>query len=108
MSDPDTDPNVPRVPPQLDDPRLRRIRFRAWHRGMKEMDFILGRFADKHLAAMGAVDIARFEALLEMSDPDLYNWFSGREAMPEAHDHPLTHRIIEFNRTLQEPGQDAD
>ena len=46
----------------------------------------------------------RFEVLLEMSDPDLYNWFSGRESIPADHDHGLTGRIIEFNNT----GQNAD
>ncbi len=101
MPDPDFDPNVPRIPPVLDTPRLRRIRFRAWHRGMKEMDFILGRFADRHLASLEDADIVRFEALLEMSDPDLYNWISGRESIPADHDHALTGRIIAFNNTAQ-------
>jgi len=51
--------------------RRRRAAYRAWHRGTKEMDFMLGRFADSALAEMSSETLARFERLLAMPDPDL-------------------------------------
>jgi len=51
--------------------RRRRAAYRAWHRGTKEMDWMLGRFADSALSAMSPETLARFERLLAMPDPDL-------------------------------------
>jgi len=51
--------------------RRRRAAYRAWHRGTKEMDWMLGRFADSALTAMTAETLASFERLLAMPDPDL-------------------------------------
>ena len=68
-----------------DDPweiRRRRLRFRCWHRGTREMDLVLGGFADRHLASFTPGQIERLEALLEEGDPDLYNWATGREPTP--------------------------
>lgn len=59
--------------------RLRRLRMRSWRRGMKEMDLILGYFADRHLAGLGEADLDRYEALLEENDQDLYLWITGRD-----------------------------
>ena len=70
------------VPTDLD-VRRRRIAFRAWHRGMREMDLIMGRFADAELAGLGEADLDAFETLMEWPDPDLYKWVSG-EAIPPA------------------------
>jgi antitoxin CptB len=67
-----------------DDQILRkRLRFRSWHRGTREMDLILGRFADAHLAAMDRGQLDRYGRLLENSDPDIYNWLVGRGAPPD-------------------------
>lgn len=57
--------------------------FRAWHRGTREMDLILGRFADSELADLSQVELDHFEALMEWPDPDLYRWVTG-EARPPA------------------------
>ncbi len=61
--------------------RRRRISFRAWHRGTREMDLIMGRFADAELAGLDGASLDAFEALMEQPDPDLYKWVSG-EALP--------------------------
>jgi antitoxin CptB len=63
--------------------RRRRITFRAWHRGMREMDLIFGRFADAEIATLDPAALDAFEALMEEPDPELYKWFSG-EAVPPA------------------------
>ncbi len=58
--------------------RLRRLRMRAWRRGTREMDLILGGFADNALQGLSARDVAAFDALLEENDHDLYRWISQR------------------------------
>ena len=60
------------------DPRRRRALFRAWHRGTREMDLLLGPFADAHIAPLGDHDLADFEALMEVPDDELYTWIVGR------------------------------
>lgn len=65
--------------------RLRRLRMRSWRRGTKEMDLILGAFADARLATFGPEELDRYEALLEENDQDLYLWISRGEAYPGAH-----------------------
>jgi antitoxin CptB len=68
----------------MDDQTLRkRLRFRSWHRGTREMDLILGRFADRHLDAMTRGQLDRYERLLENNDPDIYEWLIGRSTPPE-------------------------
>ena len=70
----------------LDDMAIRRKRliYRSWHRGTREMDLILGRFADRHIHDFSEEELEKFEEILGFSDPDLYNWLSGQEAMPAA------------------------
>lgn len=65
--------------------RLKRLRLRCWRRGIKEMDLILGRFADTALAGLDEPALDAFEALLEENDWDLYYWVSGAREAPEAH-----------------------
>lgn len=56
------------------DQRRRRAAYRASHRGTKEMDWLLGRYADAHLAAMDEAELAKLERLLALPDPDLQAW----------------------------------
>lgn len=64
------------------DVRLRRLRLRAWRRGIREMDLILGGFADSALATLDPAALDLFEALLGEDDHDLYAWVSGAAAPP--------------------------
>lgn len=57
-----------------DDTRRRRALYRAQHRGTKEMDFLLGRYAEARLAGMTAPDLTAFEELLALPDPELQGW----------------------------------
>lgn len=75
------------------DSRRRRAKFRAWHRGMKEMDLLLGQYADAHIATMGADDLDTFESLLEVLDRDLFKWFTGEGPVPAEQDTPLFRAI---------------
>ena len=80
-----------------DEARLKRLRMRAWRRGTREMDLILGPFADARLAAMDEGELDAFEALLREGDQELYAWVSGRTAPPERFA-PLVARLAERDR----------
>ncbi|MBK5927601.1 succinate dehydrogenase assembly factor 2 [Rhodobaculum claviforme] len=67
------------------DARLRRLRLRSWRRGTKEMDLILGPWADAHLAGLTPEALDGYEAMLEENDQDLYVWVTGQDAAPAAH-----------------------
>jgi antitoxin CptB len=67
----------------LDD-RRKRLLFRCWHRGTREMDLILGRFADAEIADLNDQELAELERLIEIPDPDLYAALIGdRPLAPE-------------------------
>ena len=76
--------------------RLRRLRYRAWHRGTREMDLILGPYADARLAAMSPAELDRFEALLEEADTDLFDWLMGNQPTPASADHQLLADLLAF------------
>ena len=73
--------------------RRKRLRFRAWHRGLREVDLILGPFADDCLAQLDAAELDHFETLLTAPDNDLYDWFTGRSAPSDRFNHSLVERI---------------
>lgn len=79
--------------------RLKRLQMRSWRRGMKEMDLILGPFADRHLAGLNSADLDLYETLLSENDQDLYPWItariSGQHPGPAALS-PLLNRIADF------------
>ena len=79
------------------DVRRRRNLFRAWHRGIREMDLIMGRFADAEIGTMSEEDLADFERLIEVPDPDLYRWISGEAAAPSNYDTPVFRRLKSFH-----------
>jgi antitoxin CptB len=81
------------------DERRRKLRYRAWHRGMREMDLVLGRFADATLPAMSADELDAFEALMETPDPDLFAWVAGQSPIPPAQDGALLRQVMEFHRS---------
>ena len=59
--------------------RLKRAKMRAWRRGMREMDLILGGFIDRHGSGLSAERLDAFELLLAQRDQDLYDWISERK-----------------------------
>lgn len=95
----------------MDDPRLKKLKFRAWHRGFVEADLILGPFADSHLEKMDAAQLDDFEILIDQEDQDLYAWIIGREPTPEQFETPVMDLIRTFRffahaaRTQHEQGR---
>lgn len=79
-----------------DDPRLKRLRFRAWRRGFREIDLILGPFADRHGAELSPQDFADLEALLDEADQDVYAWIIGQAEVPSAFATPVMARLQAF------------
>lgn len=62
--------------------RLSRLRYRSWRRGTREMDLLLGPFADRHLAGMDEAELAAYERLLDVSEPTLMAWLTGQAEPP--------------------------
>ena len=81
--------------------RRRRLKFRSWHRGTREADLLIGGFADAHLDGYDGADLDAFEAILGRSDPDIYNWISGREAAPAELDGPVLRAMMAFRLPRQ-------
>lgn len=71
------------------DPRLRRLRFRAWHRGTREADYMVGGFFDRYGSGWNDEQIAWFEALLEEQDVDIMAWAMGTQDVPDQFAGPM-------------------
>jgi antitoxin CptB len=67
----------------------RRLKFRAWHRGTREADYMIGGFFDSYGADWSEAEIAWFEALIEEEDVDIMGWALGTLAVPDAYAGPL-------------------
>lgn len=81
----------------MDPHRLSRVRFRAWRRGFREADLILGPFADNCGPSLSEDELERFERLLEQADHDIYAWILGSAPTPSAFDDDLMARLRAFN-----------
>ena len=62
----------------------KKLMFRAWHRGMKELDLLMGTFAQEELADLAGDELAQFERLIDSEDNDLLNYFNGKQPVPSA------------------------
>ena len=78
------------------DLRRKRLRYRCSHRGTRELDLILARFAETHLSRLEADQLDLLEALLANPDPDIYGWISGGEPVPAAFDSDLMKLLKNF------------
>ena len=83
------------------DERRRRLLFRCWHRGTREMDLILGRFADAEIAGLTDNELAQFERLIEVPDPDLYAALTGDTLPSPEYANALFDRIKSFRAVDQ-------
>jgi antitoxin CptB len=87
------------------DERRRRLLFRAWRRGVREMDLIVGRFADACIDAFDDVELDQFEQLIELPNAELYAWIVGDEAVPAEQDTPVLRQLIAFHNRPQNRGE---
>jgi antitoxin CptB len=79
------------------DERRRKLLFRAWRRGVREMDLIIGRFADAHIDKFDTKGLDDFERLIEAPNADLYAWVTGTESAPAAYDTAVLATLIAFH-----------
>ena len=79
------------------DPRRRRLKFRLWHRGIREMDLVLGGFADAELAGLTDADLGEVEGWLDVPDQQMFAWVNGAETPPAEVDTPLFQKLRTFH-----------
>ncbi len=77
--------------------RRRRLLFRAWRRGVRETDLIVGRFADAHIDTLDAAELDHFEKLIEAPNADLYAWVIGAETVPPDYDTAVLAKLRAFH-----------
>ena len=73
--------------------------FRSWHRGIREMDLVYGRFADANVAGLSDAELDDYERLLELPDQQVFEWVSGAQPLPADYDTPLFHRLRDFHNS---------
>ena len=83
------------------DARRRKLTFRAWRRGFREMDLLMGSFADKYLGSYSEVELDQFEALLNLPDWEVYAWLVGQAEIPEADRSAVLDQLIAFKYAPQ-------
>jgi antitoxin CptB len=81
--------------------RRRRLLYRLWHRGTREMDLIMGRFADAAIGELTDAEIGELEALAEVPDPELYGWLIGDRPVPPNYDIAVFRRLRDFHALRQ-------
>ena len=90
------------------DERRRRILFRSWRRGMREMDLVMGQFADANLPGMSEAELDEFERLMEAPDPEVLSWITGEAPTPPEHDTPLFARLCAAPREAVRRANEAE
>ena len=80
--------------------RRKRLKYRSQHRGTKELDLLLGRFAAERLDALDPGQIDRFEALLEAPSPLVYAWVTGQDDPPPEQDNDVLYLLRDFVQRL--------
>ena len=88
----------------MDEARLKKLKLRAWRRGFREADLILGPFADKHVPIFTTAELDWFEALLEQPDQELYDWILERVPTPAQFDGPLMNKLKAFRDEAYKAG----
>ncbi len=83
------------------DVRRRKLLFRAWRRGVREMDLIVGRFADAYIASLDEPALDDFERLIEVPNADLYAWVVGDTEIPVNYDTAVLRQLLAFHRPAE-------
>ena len=79
------------------DARRRKILFRSWHRGIREVDLLLGRFAEAKIAAFNETELDQYERLLEAADHDIFAWLTSEAEPPNSSDINILQKIRAFH-----------
>ena len=84
------------------DHRRKRLLFRSWHRGIREMDLVMGQFADAQIDKLSDDELDVYEALLEVPDPEVFKWITRTAPVPGNYDTPILRRIRDFHVEVDE------
>jgi antitoxin CptB len=87
------------------DPRRRKLLFMCWHRGIREMDLIMGRFADENIDRLSDQELADLESLSEQPDQSLLGWFTGEFSTPAEYDTPVFRKMRDFSARARDAEQ---
>lgn len=79
---------------ETQDIRRKRLRYRSWHRGTKELDLLIGGFAQQHIDGFDTTELDQFEAILESDEHDIYAWLTGKVAVPPAFDNDVMRQLL--------------
>jgi antitoxin CptB len=84
----------------------KQLAFQSRHRGVKELDLVLGRFAETCLADLPMEELRRYAEFIEEADPDIYDWLIGRAPLPERLRNSLTEHLLDFVQDSSKIGND--
>lgn len=76
--------------------RRKRLLYRSVYRGNKENDILLGQFARAHIASFDASELDQYERLLAVGDNEIYDWVSGKVAVPAESNTPVVRKLLAF------------
>src|SRR5262245_42377485 len=80
------------------DERRKKLLFRSWHRGTRELDLILGPFADAAITELSDGDLDMLEELMRLPDPQLYAWLVGEAPVPAEYDRGVFRKLVAFHK----------
>ena len=78
-------------------PHQRRVLYRCWHRGMREVDLLLGQFADARIEFLSVDELNQLEEFMEAADADIFSWFAGSKPVDPVYDRPIFETIKTFH-----------
>jgi antitoxin CptB len=80
--------------------RRKKLQFRSWHRGTRELDLIFGTFADAAIETLDESELDDYERLLNLPDTDLMDWMLTGKPVPADIDNALIQRILAFRQNM--------
>jgi antitoxin CptB len=89
------------------DIRIKQLRYRAWRRGFREHDFLMGTFADARLADLDDAGLEVFEALLNQADWDVYYWIVGQKPVPPEFQGPVMDSLQAMRFSVETIGNNS-
>jgi len=81
--------------------KIKKLSYQSWHRGTRELDFILGQFSDKYLSTFSEKELDEYALILEKNDLDLWDWITGRAPVLSQHSGLILQKVCEFHCTKQ-------
>lgn len=77
--------------------RRKRLRYRSWHRGTKELDLLIGGFAARHLDKFDEGELDQFEAIMDANEHEIYAWLTGKAEVPDEHNNDVMHQLLNYS-----------